>query len=367
MPYRSPFPPATFVIPICLLALAGCGNPPTACPASNCSYLYAAGNYNSQMAAFPVNASTGALGSPITIPGPSASFGITAFNGQFLYASDSQPTAAFGSSIDAWSINAGTGKLAAVPGSPFAIPPVSQAGGLAIDNDIQVLYVGDVGKIDAFKIEADGALTPIVGSPFPAADNLNITIDPQHRFLFGADDTPPGNILAFTIDSSTGALTPVPGSPFVIGAASANGQLVLSDIVVDSSGKFLYVAIEQGNRVVGFSIMASNGALLPLPGSPFETASGPDALATAHNFLYVSSPFNLSGYGIDPQTGVLTPLPGSPFANNSASLTADPQGKFLFDTGGVNVTAYEIDAQGRLTQVGTTPNTAAGSALTYVP
>jgi len=292
--------------------------------------------------------------------------GIAAFNGQFLYVSDSQPSAAFGSSIDAWSINAGTGTLATVPGSPFSISPVSLAGGLAVDSDIQVLYVGDVGKIDAFKIGANGALAPIAGSPFPAGDNIYITIDPQHRFLFAADDTPPGNILAFTIDSSTGALTPVPGSPFVVGAGSVNPQLWLSDIVVDSSGKFLYVAIEQSNQVAGFSIMSSNGALLPLPGSPFATASSPDALATAHNFLYVSSPGNLSGYKIDPQTGVLTPLAGSPFASNSAALTADPEGKFLFDTGGLYLTAYQIDAQGGLTEVGTTPNTAAGLVLTYV-
>lgn len=380
MPTRTLHAPVTFIILTFLFALAACGSgkQSTICPlTTSCgcgpgvacvapAYVYA--TFNGQITEFPVDPSTGGLGSATTTNGPSASLGLAALDSQFLYVSNFQQTATGASLIDAWSINLSTGTLASVPGSPFSLAPLSLAGGLAVDNAVQVLYVGDVDKIDALKADATGALTAIPGSPFPAGENVYLTVDPQDRFLFAADDTPPGNVLAFTIDSSTGALTTVPGSPFAAGSGSVTSPW-LAGIVVDSSGKFVYTVLERTNQVAAFSIMAPGGGLNPVPGSPFATGNDPDALATVNNFLYVANAADgtLSGYIINPTSGVLMPLAGSPFAIRSAALTTDPGGNFLYVSGSSSMRTYKIDAtSGALTQIGLDLPYEGAGAMAYV-
>lgn len=137
---------------ILTLALAGCGSsshaalcPSSAsatctcgpCPVQSVSYVYATG-LNGQVAAFPVDAATGALDTPSTTSGPSASLGIAAINNSFLYASESE----LSGSIDAWTIDQNTGKLSSVAGSPFTLGAFAQPAGLAAaDNVGPFLYV----------------------------------------------------------------------------------------------------------------------------------------------------------------------------------------------------------------------------------
>src|SRR5258708_6285485 len=220
-------------------------------------------------------------------------------NNQFLYVSSPSPTLGGTSTIDAWSIDLGTGSLTTVPGSPFPLAPVSVPVGLAVSSTAQILYVGDVGKIDALKADTNGVLSAVIGSPFLAGTNLYLTVDPQNRFVFASDDTTPGNVLAFTIDASTGALGAVPGSPFpTIPGFVGNTQP--REIVVDSSGSFVYTVLMSTGQIAGFSIVASTGALNLLPGSPFNAGAGPVSLARVNSFLYVSNLIDgtISGYQI---------------------------------------------------------------------
>src|SRR5579872_405632 len=324
----------------------GCCGPAGACPAAP-QHLFAAG-INGQISSFPVYGGT-FLGPPTTVTGPQVSFGMAVINNAFLYASNSvaQPTG----SVDAWTINADTGALTAVSGSPFSLGTFGLPAGLAANNNAQVLYVADVGAIDALHADANGALTAISGSPFPAGTGLYLAVDPSDKFLFASDTTPPGNVLAFTIDS-TGVLTAAPGSPFPIaGTTSTQPQ----QVVVDSSGKFVYVNLLTTNQVAGFSIDSSTGALTAVPGSPFATGNGPLGLATANNVLYVSNSMDgtISGYTIDATSGVLTPIAGSPFAINAAALALNSTGGFLYTSGVMGLQVWSIDgATGALTQVG---------------
>jgi hypothetical protein len=108
---------------LAVLALGGCGtNGTKVCPLAGCcgpasdacavpQYLYALG-LNGQISAFPINGSTGAPGSPTSNSGPANSLGMAALNNQFLYASNPQlGLLGTSGSIDAWSINLGTGAL----------------------------------------------------------------------------------------------------------------------------------------------------------------------------------------------------------------------------------------------------------------
>jgi len=344
-------------------AAAGCCGPADLCVAPR--YLYADG-LNSQITVFPVNPGTGTLGSPISISGPTDSLGMAAFSNSFLYASN--PVILSGGAIDAWSIDLGTGALTPVNGSPFIIGPFSSAGGLATNPSAQVVYVADAGKIDALQVGPTGALTTLAGSPFPAGTGLYVTVDPQDRFVFASDTTPPGNVWAFTANS-LGALTAVQGSPFAADPSSSTSTNP-SQIVVDSTGNFVYVALMATNQVAAFSIAPSTGALTPVPGSPFATGNSPLSMTTANNLLYIGNAKDetISGYTINSTTGVLTPVPGSPFAVSAGSLTADPFGTFLYVSGAQGMLVFSIDPNtGGLTQVGSPVPYAGATGLTYVP
>ncbi|MGA2102582.1 MAG: hypothetical protein ABSG34_15860 [Candidatus Sulfotelmatobacter sp.] len=366
-----------FLIIASLATLAACGsseNKATACPEDGCcggsafcaapQYVFANG-LDGQVYVFPVDSTTGALESPTSTGGANTSLGMAVLNNQFLYVSNPSASLNLPSSIDAWSVNLGTGALTTVAGSPFSLEPISISVGLAVDNASQTLYVADAGRIDALTANATGALTTVAGSPFLAGDNLYLTVDPQNRFLFAADDTVPVGVLAYTIDSSTGALTAVPGSPF----AASSGTALPMGIVVDTSGSFVYLATRSSNQVVAFSIVAPSGVLNPVSGSPFSAGNGPIALATVNKFLYVSNVLDgtLSGYSIDSTTGVLTPLAGSPFAIQAGALTTDLVGNYLYSAGAGGMMAFQINGTtGMLTQVGSTIPFAGATVLTYV-
>ena len=111
--------------------------------------------------------------------------------------------------------------LSPAPGSPFPTGG-EPADALAIDPSGKFLYsTADADSaVTAFSINAKtGALTRIVGSPFATAPNpSSAVIDPAGRFLYvatSANKTFAGTITAYAIDASTtGALTPIAGSPF---------------------------------------------------------------------------------------------------------------------------------------------------------
>ena len=84
------------------------------------------------------------------------------------------------------------------------------------------------------------------------------------QFVYVANDES-DNVSAYTIGAN-GALTPVPGSPFAAGG-------VPDSVAVDPTAKFAYVA-NLGNNVSAYSIGA-NGALTPVPGSPFAPGTQP--------------------------------------------------------------------------------------------
>jgi 6-phosphogluconolactonase (cycloisomerase 2 family) len=56
-----------------------------------------------------------------------------------------------------------------------------------------------------------------------------------------------GTIHVFNVDASTGALTEVPGSPFDAG-------LTPRQLVVDPTGRFVYVVNSQSQDITAFSV-----------------------------------------------------------------------------------------------------------------
>jgi DNA-binding beta-propeller fold protein YncE len=152
----------------------------------------------------------------------------------------------------------------------------------------QFAYVAnDSGNsVSAFSIGANGALTPVPGSPFAAGIGpLSVAVDPTGKFAYVLNvETPPdfinGTVLAYSIGAN-GALTPVSGSPFAAGSLPQS-------VAVDPTGKFAYVANGLSNNVSAFSIGA-NGALTPVTGSPFVAGTTPVSVAITPLVPFASS------------------------------------------------------------------------------
>jgi 6-phosphogluconolactonase (cycloisomerase 2 family) len=351
------------------MALGACGGASTltTCPNPPCTvkppaeFLYAT-TVTGQILSLPVDSATGAVGTATSVPGPVTSLAIAAVGSHFVYASDFQHDLIYG-----YSINATTGALTPVAGSPFAQPPLTVPNGLAAGPGGNLLYATAGVGVDAFSLSNAGVPALIAGSPFASGGNLELVVDSSGKFLFTPNLDPPNGVSAFTIDPTTGTLTVVPGSPFLFA-----GQTVLNSrpfgIVVDSTGQFVYVALEATNQVAAFSIVSGTGALMPVPGSPFPAGNTPFLFATTGKFLYVSNALDgtISGYSIDSTSGVLTPLAGFPFSLPAASIVADPSGKFLYGASGAGIFAFAINPDGSLTPLSGSPFPASGARLLTV-
>jgi 6-phosphogluconolactonase len=135
-----------------------------------------------------------------------------------------------GASVAAYPIETATGALTPVAGSPYA------AGGCpmsaTVDPTGKFVYVADTGcggagSVLAYTLDAaTGALTPVTGSPFAAGVGAySVTVDTTARFAYVTNITV-GTVSAYTIHAVTGALTPMAGSPFPSVAGSCSMTLV---------------------------------------------------------------------------------------------------------------------------------------------
>jgi 6-phosphogluconolactonase len=128
--------------------------------------------------------------------------------------------------VSAYTIDSTTGALTALVASPFAAG--SNPTAVIVDPSGTFVYVANFNgggtpggnNISAYTINANtGALTPVTGSPFATGMNpSSVRTDPSGKFLYVTNENPTvNNVSAFTIDASTGALGPVTGSPFSAG------------------------------------------------------------------------------------------------------------------------------------------------------
>jgi 6-phosphogluconolactonase (cycloisomerase 2 family) len=190
--------------------------------------------------------------------------------GRFVYVRNfSQGT------ISGFTISATSGALALIPGSPFPGVPICYpgsvgecvSGSIAVDPTGKFAYVTTYPGVSGYSINAStGALTAIPGSPFATrAIAVSIVVEPTGEFAYGT--TYPG-VLGYSINATTGALTLIAGSPFGTGTCRS-----CDSVALDPSGRFAYWGDYSGGIgacvVYGNTINATTGALTAIPGSPF--------------------------------------------------------------------------------------------------
>jgi 6-phosphogluconolactonase len=360
------------------LLLAGCGGNsmqaviPGPVP-QNANFAFVANMNSNTISGFSLDPKSGALsplaGSPFAA-GTGPEFMAADPTGKFLFVANSGS-----SDVSVFQITSQTGTLTAVPGSPF--PAGTRPEGIAVDPGGKFVFVANQASnsISVFNLATDGSLSPVSGSPFPAAHPFGLAINPSGKVLY-ANNFPDSmaadlnSVSAFLI-APNGALSPLAGSPSP--TANSSGFASSIGMAIDPQGKFLFVADHMAQAIVPFDIAAATGALTPASALPtaaascgvgchnnslrvtvhpsdqfvyatnvqagtvsaftiitgglshiadFNTGQHPFgvALDPSGSFLYVANKVDntVSAFSVSTSTGMLSPLMGSPFRTGSA-------------------------------------------------
>jgi DNA-binding beta-propeller fold protein YncE len=210
--------------------------------------------------------------------------------------------------------------------------------------------------INAFKVQSNGSLVPVPGSPYALNYTGALAMDPSGRYLYVDATTSGGSpaIAGYTIDRTSGALTPISGSPFP-DPSSPGCTLYCSngarDLAVDPSGNYLYGAESGEEAISGFKIDPTTGTLTPLPGSPYAEGSYSSpwrlSIDPSDKFIYVADTESndFSVFTLNATTGVPTfeaaignpPTDCLPGLFSPDTVFIDPSGSFVY-TQGIDLT-----------------------------
>jgi 6-phosphogluconolactonase (cycloisomerase 2 family) len=194
------------------------------------------------------------------------------------------------------------GSLTPLPGSPFptgglgitptfALGPFDSDQNVIINKDHTLLFAvnGGSDSIAVFRINPDGSLTPVDGSPFPSGGSnpVSVGLSGDDVLCVVNQDQDPGhpgrflpNYTSFRV-TERGRLIPVPHSTFFVDAGASPSQALVSP-----DGGVLFGAEFLGGLLRTFRI-ANNGRLVPgvaqpLPPAEFaDTGAPPNPLGMA--------------------------------------------------------------------------------------
>jgi hypothetical protein len=318
-----------------------------------------------------------AIANAAPLAGPASAGGRNAGTPAFLYVNlntaSTNQVAGFARNSD--------GSLTPLAGSPFTVGGAGSGVGLGSQGAIQsalggrLLLVADAGsnQISALKVQANGALTPVPGSPFGSGGNSPVSIAIRGSLVFVANQGNGGsNYTGFALNTS-GALTPLAGSTFALPDGSGVG-----DVLVDNAGKHL-VGARVATSLIDSFVIGAGGVLTPAPGYPIASQSpgplGSTFKGSGTPRLFVSNAHagallgTVSAYTVA-ANGTLTPLPGSPYADFQTApcwVALSPDGSYLFtaNAGSGSISSYAIASSGALTFASTTSLKGAPSLGTF--
>jgi YVTN family beta-propeller protein len=315
-------------------------------------FAYAANSVDNTVSAFTIDASTGALtnlGSTVASgTGPSS---ITVDpSGSFVYVANSTSA-----NVSIYALNASSGALTLLQTMGARTGATSVA---LVQRATTVRYVpkfvyvtnsGD-NTISAYTLNAGTGALAAVGSAVTGTAPASISIVPSGRYAYVANATD-GTVSVYVLDASTGALT-------AVGAAVTTGTKPVS-VTVDPSGRFVYVANSGANTVSAYALDPSTG-LLTAVGSAVATGMAPASVSVdpSGRFVYVANATDgtVSSYGINAATGALASLgPDIAAGRQPMSVSVDPWGGYAYVANATDgtVSVFAINpSTGVLTAVG---------------
>lgn len=288
---------------------SGTSNPNMLVSVPNYNFLVSVNYISANLSVYSIASSTITSGGGLTALSPTFSFAAGAGassavshpSSPWIYTTHS---GAGGANISMKTMSA-SGVLTATSTASAGTNPYA----IAMHPSGNFLYVANMGSnnVSGFSINAStGALAALAGSPFSASTSPQaIAMDPLGRFLYVLN-TGANSISAYTINSTTGVLTATTPATFAGDGSSP------SRLAIHPSGTFLYLSNSGSNDISAFSINSSTGNLTAVSGSPFNgtgltqplgIAVSPDGTILAVGF---GGQYKLALFSIDPSTGALT-------------------------------------------------------------
>jgi 6-phosphogluconolactonase len=280
------------------------------------------------------------------------------------------------SSIFMYSVGTDGSLSAAAVGAGVAVATVNS---IDISPDGNWLFALDLTQqiVNEYQInQTTGALTAMQPTPYTIAAGVwspkAVRVAPSGGYVFLALGT--GGDVVMTLNINTGALQQTQQ----LGLSST--QTSDNALAIDSNTAYLYVARTGVNGGLAVYTIGANGVLNAVTGSPFAAGAQPFSvvLDSSGKYVYVAngSDATISGYLIG-TGGVLTALSGSPYPSGAQveALGRDNSGKYLLAAafgGSPDLTMYSFDvaSPGKLDTVtsaitGTDPANAIAIALTH--
>ncbi len=244
-------------------------------------YLYVANSGEGDVSLFSIAPSTGALTelSRTRTKGSTPELMVMDAAGGFLYVADpiSQYLSVFSFASDGTLTELSTNQLGISP-TGLALSPGKF---VFIGGSLQ--QVGQqVGQVEVWGLNS-GTPTTLVGL-FPTAANATasgLVLDSTGSYLYVANGNGSNSISEFSIGSG-GILSQLPGFPL----GEPTGATSPVSLLIDPSGKYLYVANQGSNNLGAYSVV-TGGGLTVLQNSPFGTIKGPTSLAADPNGKYL--------------------------------------------------------------------------------
>jgi 6-phosphogluconolactonase (cycloisomerase 2 family) len=245
---------------------------------------------------FPISATDGSLGSPLTVNVGNTPVGVVVSRPTpgtstvFVYVLDQEisPNAA---TVLGFQQNPTTGGLTPTPGTKIGTDSTGKTvatgygagttpSAIAEDPSARFVYITDeaTNQLYGNTVSNNGALVPMTNSPFATGIlPLGLTIDPRGQFLYVANYTS-GTISAYAINTANG--TPV-GS---VGSASTlvdTGPMCVT--VEPALGIYLYTANNLASTVSALQLDPHNGGLKQVQNTPFPANGLPTCAVSVAN------------------------------------------------------------------------------------
>ena len=270
------------------------------------------------------------------------------------------------------------GSLSPIPGSPFPAGGVGLGSGLASQGAIQVASNGryllavDAGsnQVSVLRITANG-VPVLVGQPVPSGGTTPVSVAVSWTGLvYVANQGAGGSGYSGFRLHFDGSLTPVPGSTVTVPDGSGVG-----DVFFNALGNLL-IGTRTGTSLVDSFVVLPSGRLLKAPGSPFTGQGlgqlGAEFSPTRPWQLFVSNAHNGASLGTvsayNDFFGQLRPIGPSPYADGQTApcwVEISHDGRYLFtvNTGSANISSYAINPDGSLTSLSSAPISGGGSDI----
>ncbi len=269
------------------------------------------------------------------------------------------------------------GSLTPMPGSPFPAGGAGTGAGLAsqgalqFSSDGRYLLAVDAGssQISVFRVGWDGSLQLVPGGVVWSGGTTPVSIAVRGGLVYVANSggvSP--NFTGFTL-SPWGLLQPLAGSTVTLATGSQP-----DDVLFNSIGNTLVGNLTGSSQIESFSV-GFNGLLTAAPGSPLAAQGagpfGSEFRPTNPFQLFVSNAHNM-GAGTGTVSafnvawdGALSSVGGSPFADGQTApcwVEISHDGQFLFtvNTASGDISRYSIAPDGSLNLLGSTPVSATG-------